>query len=826
MKSTARCAALVAAFCTATASSSSFADEMIGADTQLSADMTVNGTLYLANGATLDLNGHNLSVNALAISGYEDVPGYKFIDFLQTTSSGKQWINTEYTPACSDRVEMKVRYMPIGSTFQTLFCERGASHAGTFTAFARDTGIRVDHSDGTGGSVQSIPFTTALAYEIIVDGNTGEASVNDRKFTIPTSEYTTAGPFSLLGAHNAGASLSSSTAMSYTTTCQLYYFRVYDKDGNLQCDLLPAIRTSDSAVGMYDRQRGMFVAGNGSAAFTAGGRATTAKIDNTSDTVSELHINVPSGSFRNVDVPITGNIRLVKEGAGTFVPRKEAQTYSGGTVVSNGLVKVTNSGAAAPLGQGVLYEVLDFIQSSGKQWIYTDYTPECTDKVEMKMEWVSLPSKASTWMGMFCSRGASQTAPYFCVLASGKFRVDHKASGSETGVSYTFSTATPYVISVDGVTGRCCVNDVLKFTAPTDAYTPVGPFSVLGYHDAGADLATKKGTNLSGLPNCKIYSFKVWDKDGNVKCDMVPAIRASDSAIGMYDRERNCFLENYGTADFTPGTVQERVFSGVTVENGAKLEFTSGTYDFCDYSFVLNGGTLKNSVGINSALVSDIRLTADSHWEQTANGGFVGRGDAAALLDLGGRTLTIISENSRYLYFKNLTVTEGTVVFPEHLWFDIASAGGGVNATNATFDISALMRTYGVLSVGNYVARRYAADTAYDPSKFLVYNMLTPVGAPEHLSCTLMDGSTIDFSQATAGLAAATSGGIQFTENATVTVRLGGSRLRNPIVSWTTAPANIGTVTFERDAGESGYKLEVRADGLYAVRKGFVVIVR
>ena len=76
--------------------SQTMADETISVDTQLSADMTVGGTLYLKNGATLDLNGHNLSVKALArpvVEG-EDVPGYSFIECVEST--GHQWLYSDY----------------------------------------------------------------------------------------------------------------------------------------------------------------------------------------------------------------------------------------------------------------------------------------------------------------------------------------------------------------------------------------------------------------------------------------------------------------------------------------------------------------------------------------------------------------------------------------------------------------------------------------------------------------------------------------------------------------------------------------------------------
>lgn len=56
-----------------------------------------------------------------------------------------------------------------------------------------------------------------------------------------------------------------------------------------------------------------------------------------SRTVGELHVTVPEGStLENSTVSLTGNLKLVKEGAGTFVATKNNQTYSGGTDVIGG----------------------------------------------------------------------------------------------------------------------------------------------------------------------------------------------------------------------------------------------------------------------------------------------------------------------------------------------------------------------------------------------------------------------------------------------------------------------------------------------------------
>lgn len=58
-------------------------------------------------------------------------------------------------------------------------------------------------------------------------------------------------------------------------------------------------------------------------------------------TPGELHVDVPAGETAlNSDLAITGHVKLVKDGLGTFAPTKNPQTgYTGGTVVEAGLFK-------------------------------------------------------------------------------------------------------------------------------------------------------------------------------------------------------------------------------------------------------------------------------------------------------------------------------------------------------------------------------------------------------------------------------------------------------------------------------------------------------
>ncbi|MBR0067351.1 MAG: autotransporter-associated beta strand repeat-containing protein, partial [Kiritimatiellae bacterium] len=67
--------------------------------------------------------------------------------------------------------------------------------------------------------------------------------------------------------------------------------------------------------------------------------------------VGELHLHVPAGvTNTNSTVSFTGNIKLVKEGEGTFTAAKTGQQYSGGTDILGGTVKCATGAQDQLLG--------------------------------------------------------------------------------------------------------------------------------------------------------------------------------------------------------------------------------------------------------------------------------------------------------------------------------------------------------------------------------------------------------------------------------------------------------------------------------------------
>ena len=84
---------------------------------------------------------------------------------------------------------------------------------------------------------------------------------------------------------------------------------------------------------------------------TVGGLAGDGEITDTStgDAPGELWLAI-SGTSANSTVALTGNLRLVKDGAATFTASKAGQTYTGGTVVTNGTLKCGVTASSTPFG--------------------------------------------------------------------------------------------------------------------------------------------------------------------------------------------------------------------------------------------------------------------------------------------------------------------------------------------------------------------------------------------------------------------------------------------------------------------------------------------
>ena len=243
------------------------ADRVVDADYTLAADedWSAAGRVLMADGVKIDLNGHSLKTSGFA----------EYIPVAYVETDGSQWVNTRYTPAGTDKVEMKFQMKDV-STQQFLLCSRKGTGAGDggFGLWMKNTGkLQFMRRNSSGAGEYATALTANADVVTIQDYYIKKWSVNGEETDFSETSngkesLTCYGPFALFCSQAAGASLSDTTSVGNMAKCRFYYMKVWDKDGNLKCDIIPAIGVNENALGLYDRVRGLFLkpVANGGAA--------------------------------------------------------------------------------------------------------------------------------------------------------------------------------------------------------------------------------------------------------------------------------------------------------------------------------------------------------------------------------------------------------------------------------------------------------------------------------------------------------------------------------------------------------------------------------
>ena len=296
----------------------------------------------------------------------------------------------------------------------------------------------------------------------------------------------------------------------------------------------------------------------------------------------------------------------------------------------------------------------------------------------------------------------------------------------------------------------------------------------------------------------------------------------------------------------------------ITVAADATFDIRANTR-FWRKNFVLNGGTLANTANMgtskdsNNIGIGSVTLAANSHFVVTnaAHTYFSLSGATPAeKIDLGGHTLTVSTVSGNYVHVP-LNIENGTLDFVRitdgsdgGYLYTFAGTTAGSPTVNIDMETTALYLD-GALSVSNYVAG-YTGYYNHGGAAIKVYGTFTPAavrtGGDAFHGCEMQDGSYIDLSAKTAGWSNVALGWtgtgnadgnrtVTFADGATVGILLGPRNVKSQekLIDWSSAaPTNdMTTLTFfGQFADGSTITLKAKDDGLYAPRKGFIIIVR
>jgi hypothetical protein len=262
------CTALSSVACVATA-----ADRTVSANWTLTQDETIDGSLIVPSGVTVDLNGHRLTAKGLhsgsaPILTDGDSVQYEQLEYVITT--GEQYVPTTYTPANTDRAEILVEFSDNSNGF--LFSTRDKDYRNSFSCFRKsNTVTRFDLSE----TQKDLSISTTVngnRYYVVINANdpvggstgTGFVRANEASSTsfgyvsISKGTFAPNGPFVLFAASHWVNGVLEPGSTAYPGKCKFYHFKVTNGDA-VKCNIVPAKRVSDGVVGLFDTVAGNFL---------------------------------------------------------------------------------------------------------------------------------------------------------------------------------------------------------------------------------------------------------------------------------------------------------------------------------------------------------------------------------------------------------------------------------------------------------------------------------------------------------------------------------------------------------------------------------------
>lgn len=467
-----RLVAVSALFCTAAAAPTAFGGMSVATDVTLAkdTDWRGEGAVVVASGTTVNLNGHRLYVDGLAGegtvvsanmgTGVADMDGYRLLSYVESPSDNNTIncrIDTDYVPSSTDRVEAGFRTGD-ASSLQWIF--------GSYTTDKRfDCKVNNGSLDFHLGAKTGTMGAVANYHNVVLDGKrfcalVRKEYVKPQTVSITSSSFTPDGTIKLFGPGD-------NSADRYAKSCRMYFFRIYDQDGNMKVNMLPA-QDASGVAGFYDTIRKRFFRpGNG--ALTAGD--------------------------------------------------------------SNG------------------YEELEYVETPAENsgsFVDTRYWASVDDRVETRIRFGNVSGN----MGIFSARGTHDNRTFNCMLRdSAGISFEHYKSGSAYayhtvgGETTAYEARRDYDISMDGGSLVFSVNGTASESTLRNDLDEVRTNFVLF-----ATVDRESGSIGSFAKQLRMYGLRVYDANGYMTMDLVPARHTADNACGFYDRVRNCYLTTPSSA--------------------------------------------------------------------------------------------------------------------------------------------------------------------------------------------------------------------------------------------------------------------------------------
>lgn len=202
------------------------------------------------------------------------------------------------------------------------------------------------------------------------------------------------------------------------------------------------------------------------------------------------------------------------------------------------------------------YKRLEYIQSSGTQYVDTGFQPNQDTRVFCDAVFVA----SSTAYWLFGARNGTQDRTFGFLTYSNQYRSDYNTSSNEylTGVQ-----SGRFTVDKDG--------NVTKINGETAKTATAGTFQCT--HNLYL-LANNNNGTVGGQCSATLYACQIYD-NGTIVRDYIPC-QTTAGEVGLWDDVNSVFYGNAGTGTFTAGPV---IAIAIDESEITKLEYiqSSGT---------------------------------------------------------------------------------------------------------------------------------------------------------------------------------------------------------------------------------------------------------
>ena len=191
-------------------------------------------------------------------------------------------------------------------------------------------------------------------------------------------------------------------------------------------------------------------------------------------------------------------------------------------------------------------EEVEYLESTGTQWIDTGFASKNTTKVECTAIWTYLCSEGAQ---MDCGNRTlygvrSNLSTMYEILLGQQFHLYYQFANHEPVITFNFGQKTKYLTD----NNKLYIDDVLKITNPISDFENIYNMAIFALNKAG---------EISRFSNAKMYYFKIWDNDKLVR-DFIPVLDP-DGTPAMLDRVENKLYYNQGTGQFKTNKDENQV---------------------------------------------------------------------------------------------------------------------------------------------------------------------------------------------------------------------------------------------------------------------------